>query len=93
MSTTPPDNKEARALLEKASKAQSRFFSFGTAKYEEAAELYVRAGNLFKASKQCLFSLSFPNTQPLIFITFKQSKNQPMRFWKLLQPTHVQAAI
>jgi len=48
----PRDNPEAKALVTQATKAMNKMFSFGTSKYEEAAELFVRAGNLFKASKQ-----------------------------------------
>lgn len=48
------DNREARSLMEQAKKTSERFFSFGKGKYEQAAEMYTRAGNLFKASKNCL---------------------------------------
>lgn len=37
--------------MEQAKKTSERFFSFGKGKYEQAAEMYTRAGNLFKASK------------------------------------------
>lgn len=40
--------------MEQAKKTSERFFSFGKGKYEQAAEMYTRAGNLFKASKNCL---------------------------------------
>ena len=48
------DNREARSLMEQAKKTSERFFPFGKGKYEQAAEMYTRAGNLFKASKNCL---------------------------------------
>lgn len=44
-------NPEAARLIEQANKALNRFFSFGTGKYEEAADLFNQAGNLYKASK------------------------------------------
>jgi len=45
------ENREAKALMEQAKKTTEKFFSFGKGKYEQAAEMYTRAGNLFKASK------------------------------------------
>lgn len=44
--------------MEQAKKTSERFFSFGKGKYEQAAEMYTRAGNLFKASKNCLLSFT-----------------------------------
>jgi len=46
------ENREAKALMEQAKKTTEKFFSFGKGKYGQAAELYTRAGNLYKASKQ-----------------------------------------
>jgi len=45
------ENREAKSLMEQAKKTTEKFFSFGKAKYEQAAEMYTRAGNLYKASK------------------------------------------
>ena len=53
------DNREAKALMEQAKKTTEKFFSFGKGKYGQAAELYTRAGNLYKASKNCLLLLFF----------------------------------
>ncbi|KAL0209024.1 hypothetical protein P9112_011611 [Eukaryota sp. TZLM1-RC] len=39
-------------LFEQAEKRLKRFFSFGSAKYEDAAELFVRAANSYKLKKQ-----------------------------------------
>jgi len=47
----PPENREAKALMEQAKKTSEKFFSFGKGKYEQAAEMYTKAGNLYKASK------------------------------------------
>jgi len=44
-------NSEAKKLMEQAKKTTEKFFSFGKGKYEQAAEMYTKAGNLFKASK------------------------------------------
>ena len=46
-------NSEAKKLMEQAKKTTEKFFSFGKSKYEQAAEMYTKAGNLFKASKNC----------------------------------------
>jgi len=46
------ENREAKALMEQAKKTKEKIFSFGKGKYGQAAELYTRAGNLYKASKQ-----------------------------------------
>ena len=46
-------NSEAKKLMADAKKTTEKFFSFGKGKYEQAAEMYTRAGNLFKASKNC----------------------------------------
>jgi len=51
MSASAPENREAKALMEQAKKTTEKFFSFGKGKYGQAAELYTRAGNLYKASK------------------------------------------
>lgn len=56
-------NPEAARLVEQANKALNRFFSFGTGKYEEAADLFNQAGNLYKATK-----MSNPSTAQLISI-------------------------
>ena len=45
---------EAKALMEKAKQTKEKFFSFGKGKYEQAAELYKQAGNLFKAAQKSL---------------------------------------
>ena len=45
---------DAKKLMEQAKKTKEKFFSFGKGKYEQAAELYNQAGNLFKAEKHCL---------------------------------------
>jgi len=45
------ENREANSLMEQAKKTTEKFFSFGKGKYEQAAEMYTRAGNLYKASK------------------------------------------
>jgi len=43
--------KDAKALMDQAKKTTEKFFSFGKGKYGQAAELYTRAGNLYKANK------------------------------------------
>ena len=45
---------EADKLVEQAHKGMKSFFSFGTSKFEAAAEKLVRAGNIFKANKYSL---------------------------------------
>ena len=44
------DNPEARRIFEQAVKTTKKMFG-GSSKFEEAAELFTQAGNLFKASK------------------------------------------
>lgn len=44
-------------LMEKADKRLKGGFSFfgGTAKFEDAVEMYTKAGNSFKISKKCMY--------------------------------------
>lgn len=44
---------EAEALIEKAEKKLNSFGWFGGNKFEEAGELYTKAGNSFKLAKKC----------------------------------------
>jgi alpha-soluble NSF attachment protein len=46
--------REAQELIAKADKkAASSSWFFGGNKYEEAAELYTKAGNIYKMAKRC----------------------------------------
>jgi len=46
--------REAQELVAKADKkATSSSWFFGGNKYEEAAELYTKAGNIYKMAKRC----------------------------------------
>lgn len=52
--TTTMSEREAQELVAKADKkATSSSWFFGGNKYEEAAELYTNAGNIFKMAKRC----------------------------------------
>ena len=44
---------EAIKLMEKAHKKATQTSWFSGNKMDEAAELFVKAGNIFKASKKC----------------------------------------
>eukprot|EP00727_Mastigamoeba_balamuthi_P001482 m51a1_g11330 putative soluble nsf attachment protein alpha isoform (289) ;mRNA; r:132871-134004 len=44
-------NTAAMDVMKQADKTANRFQLFGNSRFEEAAELYVKAGNLFKASR------------------------------------------
>jgi alpha-soluble NSF attachment protein len=48
-------------LMEKADKRLKGGFSFfsGTAKFEDAVEMYTKAGNSFKIVKKCMLSHTF----------------------------------
>jgi len=47
--------REAQELIAKADKkVTSSSWFFGGNKYEEAAELYTQAGNIFKMAKRCM---------------------------------------
>ena len=45
---------KALALVEKAEKKLASWSLFGGNKYEDAAELFIKAANLFKVSKECV---------------------------------------
>ena len=44
---------KAHALMEKAEKKLGSWSLFGGNKFEDAAELFTKAANLFKVSKDC----------------------------------------
>ena len=46
----------ASELMKKADKKLNSFGFFGGSKYDDAAEMYERAGNQFKLAKACKFT-------------------------------------
>ena len=46
----------ASELMKKADKKLNSFGFFGGSKYDDAAEMYERAGNQFKLAKACEFT-------------------------------------
>ena len=47
---------KAEMLIQKAEKKLKGMFSFGTGKFEEAAEMYGQAAKQFQLAKQCEFT-------------------------------------
>lgn len=50
---------EAKDLIASASKKESHQGWFGSNKLDEAADLYARAGNIYKIHKSCKFLLAY----------------------------------
>ena len=50
----------ASELMKKADKKLNSFSIFGGSKYDDAAEMYERAGNQFKLAKACELYTLFP---------------------------------
>lgn len=72
--------REAQELIAKADKkVTSSSWFFGGNKYEEAAELYTKAGNIYKMAKRCRSSQ-----------THISSHLHRSNFWTSKQPSQVQ---
>ena len=68
--------REAQELVAKADKkATSSSWFFGGNKYEEAAELYTQAGNIFKLAKRCKLK------RPSLFCSTDVDESNALSFW------------